>query len=88
VLFGEFRSGHKIAVVSDLTLRELEGAPKDVRAFLSSIPQKSIENVVLSDEAEQLASDYLKKGVVGKKHIADAQHIAIASVERVDVLVS
>ncbi len=88
VLFDEFRSGHKIAVVSDLTLRELEGAPKDVRAFLSSIPQKSIENVVLSDEAEQLASDYLKKGVVGKKHIADAQHIAIASVERVDVLVS
>ncbi|MEK7334007.1 MAG: PIN domain protein, partial [Candidatus Binatota bacterium] len=24
VLFDEFRSGHKIAVVSDLTLRELE----------------------------------------------------------------
>ena len=27
-------------------------------------------------------------GVVSSKHIADAQHIAIASVERVDILVS
>ena len=87
-LFDEFRAGDKVAVVSDLTRRELEGAPKDVKDVLLSLPEERVEDVFLSDEAEQLASHYLKNSVVGKKHTADAQHIAIASVERVDVLVS
>ena len=87
-LFGEFHAGSKTAVVSDLTRRELEGAPKNVQDILLSLPVGSIENVFLSDEPERLASHYLKNGVIGRKHIVDAQHIAIASVERVDVLVS
>lgn len=87
-LFDEFRAGSKIAVVSDLTRRELEGAPNNVKAILSTLPETSIENVFLSDEAETLASSYVENQVVGIKHIADAQHIAIASVEKVDVLVS
>jgi hypothetical protein len=87
-LFGEFHAGSKTAVVSDLTRRELEGAPTNVQDILLSLPVGSIENVFLSDEAERLASHYLKNGVIGRKHIVDAQHIAIASVERVDVLVS
>ena len=87
-LFSAFHAGIKTAVVSDLTRRELEGAPKNVQDVLLSLRVGSIENVFLSDEAERLASHYLKNGVIGKKHIVDAQHIAIASVERVDVLVS
>jgi len=47
-----------------------------------------VENVFLTEEAETLAQNYVDEGVVNAKHIADAQHIAIASVERVDVLVS
>ena len=31
---------------------------------------------------------YINDGVVGARHLVDAQHIAIASIERVDVLVS
>jgi hypothetical protein len=50
--------------------------------------QAGIENVFLSEEAEELAAQYLQYGVVGGKVLADAQHIAIASVARVDVLVS
>jgi hypothetical protein len=87
-LFGAFHAGSKTAVVSDLTRRELEGAPKNVREILLSLPVGNVENVFLTEEAEQLASLYLKNGVIGKKHIVDAQHIAIASVQRVDVLVS
>ncbi|NKB23865.1 MAG: hypothetical protein GKR87_05705 [Kiritimatiellae bacterium] len=48
----------------------------------------NIENVTLSEEAEQLANNYVEEEVVRVKHMADAQHIAIATVERVDVLVS
>jgi hypothetical protein len=43
---------------------------------------------LFQNEAETLAIHYIENGVVNSKHIADAQHIAIASVERVDVLVS
>ncbi len=87
-LFDEFSSGIKIAVVSDLTHRELEGAPKNVKKMLSNLPDSSLENVFLTEEAENLALNYLKNEVVSSKHLADAQHIAIASVERVDILVS
>lgn len=87
-LFDEFREGNKTAVISDLTRRELEGAPRNIKNILLSLSEEAVENVFLSDEAERLASHYLKNGVVGKKHVIDAQHIAIASVEKVDVLVS
>lgn len=87
-LFDEFRNGVKIAVVSDLTRRELEAAPSNVKKLLSTISGTHIESVFLSGEAERLALNYLKNKVVASKHLVDAQHIAIASVERVDVLVS
>jgi len=87
-LFDEFRNGVKIAVVSGLTRRELEAAPSNVKKILSTISGAHIESVFLSGEAESLALNYLKNKVVSSKHLVDAQHIAIASVERVDVLVS
>ena len=87
-LFEEFRKGLRIAVISDLTRRELEKAPESVRKVLLSLPDTSVENVFLTKEAETLAQKYVNEGAVSAKHIADAQHIAIASVERVDVLVS
>jgi hypothetical protein len=39
-------------------------------------------------EAEALAAEYIRDGAVGKNQRADALHIAIATVARVDVLVS
>ncbi len=88
LLFKEFRRGIKVAVVSDLTRRELEVAPKHVQKMLSTIPEPNLENVFLAEEAEKLALSYLENKVITSKHLADAQHIAIASVEKVDVLVS
>ncbi len=35
-----------------------------------------------------MADAYIGFGVVTEKHLIDAQHIAIATIERVDVLVS
>lgn len=87
-LFEEFRGGLRIAVVSDLTRKEIEEPPENVRRVLSSLPDSSLENVSLTEEAEKSAQRYVDEAVVSAKHIADAQHIAIASVERVDVLVS
>lgn len=88
VFIDEICLGLKIAVISDLTRKELEGAPTDVKKRLLSIPGSKIENLFLTEEPESLAQNYIDSGVVGVKHIADAQHVAIATVERVDVLVS
>lgn len=87
-LFEEFYKGLRVAVVSDLTRRELEKAPESVKKVISSLPDISIENVFLTDEAEILAQNYVNERAVSARHIVDAQHIAIASMERVDVLVS
>ncbi len=81
-LLEEFRQGLRIAVVSDLTRRELEGAPESVKKVLSSLLDTGVENVFLEEEAETLAQKYIDEGVVS------AKHIAIASIERVDILIS
>ncbi len=88
LFFDEIRQGFKIAVISDLTKKELEKAPQDVKNILLSLHEDNIEEVFLTDEAEVLAQSYIENRVVSAKHIIDAQHIAIATVERVLVLVS
>lgn len=87
-LLAEIREGRKIAVISDLTRMELEEAPANVRDVLRRLPKAHVEDCGLSDEARRLADLYIESRVVNPKHIVDAQHIAIASVERVDVVVS
>lgn len=87
-LLDEFISGAKIAVLSDLTLRELEDAPPNVQDVLNKIPVEFKEYVILYEEAKDLAVCYVDEKALGKKSMVDAQHIAIATIEKVDVLVS
>jgi hypothetical protein len=88
LLFGKFKNGEMVAVVSELTGLELEAAPKEVRDILEEIPEENIEHVDLSEEAVNLARRYISDGIVGESKLVDAQHIAIATINRVDVLVS
>lgn len=87
-LFEETRSGQFLLVVSDITLAELTLAPAQVRNVLAELPQGCIEYVPQCDAAEALAEEYIRQAVVPARMLADAQHIAIATVARVDVLVS
>lgn len=87
-LFEEFRSWKKRLVISDLVLFELEGAPESVKEVLNKVPEDNIEYVFLSEESISLANASLKEGVIVENSLSDARHLAIATVERVDVLVS
>jgi hypothetical protein len=87
-LFDQFRNGKMIAVVSPLTLSELDRAPEGVHAALESIPGAYREEVTATLDADRLASLYISAGVIGGSMRSDAEHIAIATVQRVDVLVS
>ena len=86
--WGEFKSGLKTLVISDLTLRELEDAPPNVRNPVNEIPKEHKEYVVLNDEAKELAQHYIEEEAISGKYLVDAQHIAIATINKVDVLVS
>jgi hypothetical protein len=87
-LMGYFVRGDFILVVSSLTVQELATAPAEVRAHLAEVPEAYIEILQLDAEARDLAEAYIAAGVITANMRADAQHIAIASVARVDVLVS
>ena len=87
-LFEEFISGKKRLVISDIVLFELEGAPDSVRGVLDKVTEDNIEHVFLNEESISLANAYLRECVIAESSLLDARHIAIAAVERVDVLVS
>ena len=83
-----FVRGEHVLVLSSLTVQELAAAPADVRRRLAVVPEAHIETLQLDAEARELAEAYIAAGVLTAKMRADAQHIAIATVARVDVLVS
>jgi predicted nucleic acid-binding protein len=87
-LFSRLRTGEMTAVVSDLMHYELESAPAAVRAVLKFVPVECREEVVITREAARLAERYIQAGVVGRTQLSDAQHIATATVHRVDVVAS
>lgn len=83
-----FKIGKYKAVISEVSEFELKFAPKHVKDILSDIPNRNIEIVKLTDEAKQLSEYYIKEKIVTKKSLADTQHIAVATVQGVDLLVS
>lgn len=87
-LLDAFVRGELTLVLSELTLRELEIAPEGVRAALGRVPEEHIEVLSLSPEAEALAAAYIQDGAIGAGMRVDALHMALATVARVDVLVS
>ncbi len=87
-LLEAFQRGELTLVLSELTVRELETAPEGVRTVLGRVPAGHIEALALSREAEELAAAYIEDGAIGARMRADALHIALATVARVDVLVS
>lgn len=87
-LMDSFVSGDRMLVLSSLTLQEMVDAPAAVRKRLATIPETHIETLPLDAEARGLAEAYVSAGILPAKLRADAQHIAIATVARVDVMVS
>jgi predicted nucleic acid-binding protein len=87
-LFQRFVRGEYILVLSSVAAGELDDAPDEVRMVADEVPEHYVERVQLGPEAEHLANLYLGAGVIPRRMTADAQHIAIATLAEVDVLVS
>jgi predicted nucleic acid-binding protein len=87
-LFERFKTGAELLLLSDLTRLELRNAPSQVRELLDSLPARCIEAVEVGEDARNLADLYVASGVISASMLADAQHIAAATVHRADILVS
>jgi len=88
-LFKEIAVGKYEAFTSDYVTDELERAPVEKSdKMISPIGQYGITVLELSEEAERLADIYVEKGVMPIKYRTDGVHIAIASVNELDMIIS
>lgn len=87
-LFEKVKLGQIICVYSDLTEGELFEAPEKVRKFFNNLEKESLEIVFVNDEAVKLARRYIDENVIGKTSFDDCVHIALATIHKVDILVS
>lgn len=86
--FNRVKNGEIKIIVSDLLEAELLRAPEFVKQLLKDIDESNKELVKLTREATELADKYIEAKVVGKTSKADCQHIAMATLNKADVLVS
>lgn len=87
-LFEKIKLGQIICVYSDLTVGELFEAPGKVKIFFRDLKKEEIEILSVNDEAVNLARKYIDEKVVGETSFDDCVHIALATIHKVDILVS
>ena len=75
-------------IISELLEEELINAPERVKDFFRTLPTTQLELVRLTKEAIELAEMYIDEKVVGETSRADCRHIALATLNNADVLVS
>ena len=87
-LWRQAQAGKWKLVTSILTERELQAAPLAVRELFVETFRHADELLVVTAEAEALAQEFLKAGVVSQKYADDALHVAVCTVHRINFLVS
>lgn len=73
---------------SEVNETELSLAPKHIRDLKTLIPIECYKYLDLNEESKKLAETYVVEKILGQASMNDAYHIAIASVNRLDCLVS
>lgn len=88
ILFNKIAEGEYRVVYSKLVDIELSNAPEKVKKLVKNLSIDQLELVQISNEAILLADQYLKENVVGKTSRSDCLHIALATLNNVDILAS
>jgi predicted nucleic acid-binding protein len=87
-LFDRLKNNEFTLLFSTVTQDELENAPGKVKDLVKSLKAESTEFLDTTDEAVDLAMEYITEKVVGQTSYADCLHIALATINRADFLVS
>ena len=88
MLMEQIKKGRYSAVISDMTLKELEAAPDQIKDVLKEIPSEHLFEISVTEEIIDLASKYISEKVIPQWCEADALHIASAAFHNADLLLS
>ena len=88
ILFDRVEAGQYKILLSRIINIELTNAPKHVREFVLAIRSEHFEFLEITDEATELANYYIEEKVVGETSKTDCLHIALATLNNADILVS
>ncbi|MCF8357199.1 MAG: hypothetical protein K9H26_00470 [Prolixibacteraceae bacterium] len=87
-MFDRLNNEEFILLYSSVTQDELENAPEKVRNLVRQIKTINTEFIETTDEIVDLALEYINEKVVGQTSLADCLHIASATINRADYLIS
>ncbi len=87
-LFDRIQKEEFMLLFSTVTQDELENAPTQVRELVQRLNAQSTEFIELTEDAVELATQYIAEKVVGQTSYADCLHIALATIHHADFLVS
>jgi predicted nucleic acid-binding protein len=88
ILFDSILNNEFHVFYSTVTEDELINAPEKVRELLNIIPSGNKTRIELTEEAVMLGDTYIAENVVGKTSREDCFHIALATINNADILVS
>jgi hypothetical protein len=87
-LIRDFRQETYIPVISTLLQEQTSGASDEVQKALAELLACKPKIIVVSEKAETLADIYLERKVLEPQFREEALHVALATLEEVDVLTS
>ena len=87
-LFDRIQKGEFKLLFSTVTQDELENAPLNVRELVRHLKIEQTEFLETTEDIIDLATEYITEKVVGKTSYADCLHIALATINRADFLIS
>jgi len=87
-LFERINNGEFSILYSTVTQDELENAPEKVRDLVRGLKESQTEFLEETPEAIDLTTEYIEANVVGPTSFADCLHIAVATINRADFLIS
>jgi len=88
-LFQKVQRDNVEIYISEVVITEINDAPEDIKNKLLSLIKKYKPYVIpIDEETKLLANKYISEGIIPEKFIADALHIAVTSVNDLDVIIS
>ncbi len=87
-LFERINKGEFTLLFSTVTQDELKNAPQNVINLVNNIKAKYTEFLDTTTSAVDLATRYIAEKVVGQTSFADCLHIALATINKADYLLS
>jgi predicted nucleic acid-binding protein len=87
-LFERIRKGEFMLLFSTVTQDELNSAPENVKNLVKGIKVENTEFIETTEESVDLATQYITEKVVGQTSFYDCLHIALATINRADYLIS